>query len=252
VNILDLREPFSALSHGSWWLLSLPAVVLLWRRGGGDLGKRVSLVVFGLSLAACFAGSTLYHGVRGSDERIAFFALMDYIGIFLLIAGTYTPIAWNMMSGRWRLTVLAVAWTSAAAGIALQICCTSLPPEWRTGLYLGLGWGALFCYFDIARRLSHRAMRPFLAGGIFYSVGAVLNLLHWPILWPGVFQAHELFHLLVMAGSLSHFWFIFMVVATFDQAAIPPCPAPAPALAEAAPVRARRPARVSRLSRGIS
>ena len=93
------------------------------------------------------------------------------------------------------------------------------PPELRTGLYLGLGWGALFCYFDIARRLSHRAMRPFLAGGIFYSVGAVLNLLHWPVLWPGVFQAHELFHLFVMAGSLSHFWFILTAVATFDPAA---------------------------------
>ena len=89
----------------------------------------------------------------------------------------------------------------------------------RTGLYLGLGWGALFCYFDIARKLSHRAMRPFLAGGVFYSVGAVLNLLHWPVLWPGVFQAHELFHLFVMAGSLSHFWFILTAVATFDPAA---------------------------------
>ena len=123
MNILDLREPVSAWSHGSWLLLSLPALVLLWRRGRGDLGKRVSLVVFGLSLTACFAGSTLYHGVRGSDERIAFFALMDYIGIYLLIAGTYTPIAWNMMSGRGRVIVLTAAWLSAAGGIALQICC---------------------------------------------------------------------------------------------------------------------------------
>ncbi len=93
-------------------------------------------------------------------------------------------------------------------------------------------------------------MRPFLAGGIFYSVGAVLNLLHWPVLWPGVFEAHELFHLFVMAGSLSHFWFIFSAVATFDPAAPPR--RPAPALAEAGPVRNRRPTWVSRLSRGIS
>ncbi len=128
MNILELREPVSAWSHGSWLLLSLPAVVLLWRRGGGDLGKRISLFVFGLSLIACFAGSTLYHGVRGSQNRIALFALMDYIGIYLLIAGTYTPIARNMMSGRWRLFVLTVAWLSAAAGIALQVCCSTLAP----------------------------------------------------------------------------------------------------------------------------
>ena len=239
MNILELREPFSAWSHGSWLLLSLPAVVLLWRRGGGDLGKRVSLVVFGLSLVACFAGSTLYHGVRGSQERIAFFALMDYIGIYLLIAGTYTPIAWNMMDGRRRLIVLTAAWLLAFAGIALQACCTSLAPELRTGLYLGLGWGALFCYVDLARKLSHRRMRPFLAGGVFYSVGAVLNLLHWPILLPGTFHAHELFHLFVMAGSLSHFWFILTAVATFNPAAPPHrLPPPLPAVSH---VRTRRP-----------
>ena len=238
MNILDPREPVSAWSHGTWLLLSLPTFALLWRRGRGDFGKRVSLVVFGLSLTACFAGSTLYHGVRGSDERIAFFALMDYIGIYLLIAGTYTPIAWNMMSGRWRLIVLTVAWLSAAGGIALQFGFHSLPQGVRTGLYLGLGWGALFCYFDIARKLTHRAMRPFLAGGVFYSIGAVLNLLHWPVLWPGVFQAHELFHLFVMAGSLSHFWFILTVVATFDPAAPPH--RPPPALPEASHARTRR------------
>ncbi len=243
MNILDFREPVSAWTHGSWLLLSLPAFVLLWRRGRGDLGKRVSLVVFGLTLTACFAGSTLYHGVRGSDGQIAFFALMDYVGIYLLIAGTYTPIAWNMMSGRWRLIVLTVAWLSALAGIALQLCCHALPPELRTGLYLGLGWGALFCYLDIARKLSHRAMRPFLAGGVFYSVGAVLNLLHRPVLWPGVFEAHELFHLFVMAGSLSHFWFILTAVATFDPA--DPPRRTTSALPEASHVPTRRPTWVS-------
>ncbi len=250
MNILQFREPVNAWSHGSWLLLSIPALVLLWHRGRGDLGKRVSLVVFGLCLIACFAGSTLYHGVRGSQERIAFFALMDYIGIYLLIAGTYTPIAWNMMGDRWRGTVLMVAWLSAGAGIALQLSCDWLPPELRTGLYLVLGWGALFCYFDIARKISHRRMWPFLAGGILYSFGAVLNLLHWPVLWPGVFHAHELFHLFVMAGSLSHFWFILTVVATFDPSA-PPHRLP-PALPEVSDERTRRPTWVRRVSRGLS
>src|SRR4051812_9485123 len=101
MSFLDPREPVNTLSHGAWFVLSIPAIVLLWRRGRGDLGKRISLVVFGLSLAACFAGSTLYHGVRGSEGRISLFALVDYIGIYLLIAGSYTPIVWNVMSGRW-------------------------------------------------------------------------------------------------------------------------------------------------------
>src|SRR5262245_39494213 len=92
--LVDFREPISAWSHCLWFVLSVPATVLLWRRSGGDQSQRVSLVVFGVSLAVCYAGSTVFHAVRLPPIWIARFDALDHIGIFILIAGSYTPVAW--------------------------------------------------------------------------------------------------------------------------------------------------------------
>ena len=103
-------------------------------------------------------------------------------------------------------------------------------PMWVSTLtYLIMGWGALFCYFELARTHSHRTLLPLPLGGIFYSVGAVLNLARWPALFPGVFAAHELFHFLVIAGSACHIFFMIDVVI--------PSPEPAAALERTKPPR---------------
>src|SRR5689334_12627087 len=119
MNFFDLREPFSAWSHFAGLLLALAGTTLLWRRGAGDAAKRLSLLVFGLTLAFCYAASTLFHGVRVPAARISVFARLDGVGIFALIAGTYTPIAWSLMRGRWRLWTLAIVWGVVATATGL-------------------------------------------------------------------------------------------------------------------------------------
>src|SRR4051812_43523774 len=107
MNILmHVREPFNAWSHGLWLFVSIPATILLWRRSRGDRGKQLSLLIYGLSMAFCFSASSSFHGVIGSPGRIQAFALLDYIGIYALIAGTYTAITWNLLGERWRSTLL--------------------------------------------------------------------------------------------------------------------------------------------------
>jgi hemolysin III len=213
MDFLLFREPVNAWSHCSWLLLSVPGTVLLCLKSRGDLGKQLSMSIFGLSLAVCYAGSTLFHGVRLPMDQIAVFNLIDYIGIYVLIAGSYTPLAWNMLQGRWRLWTLSVVWAFAAACAGIQIACGMLPLSVATATYMVMGWGAIFCYFEIARRHSHRRLRLILIGGAFYTIGAAINTLAWPDPWPGVFGGHEIFHLFVMAGSLSHFLFMLTVVA---------------------------------------
>jgi len=209
----DFREPVSALTHGLWLVLSLPATLVLWRRCGSDRSRRLSFLVFGLSLACCYAGSALFHGVRVADRAgLDVYDRLDHIGIFLLIAGSYTPIAWNMFQPRWRFGVLASAWGMAAIGSMLYLSLGVLPPIVGTTIYLAMGWGALFCYVELSRFLSHKRLFPLVLGGVFYSVGAIFNLLRWPNFWPGLFGAHELFHLFVMAGSLTHYLFMLKVV----------------------------------------
>jgi hemolysin III len=212
MDLLHPREPVNTWSHGLWLLIALAGILLLWRSGGADRGRRFSLLVYGLTLVFCSGCSTLFHGVRLPEEQIRTFALLDYMGIYMLIAGTYTPIAWTFLRRNWRRGVLGLVWLWAAIGITIRLICESLPLWVSTGLYLAMGWGAIFCYIELSRHLSHRTMLPVVLGGVLYSLGAVFNLLRTPVLWPGVFEAHELFHVFVVAASLCHFYFILKVV----------------------------------------
>ena len=183
----------------------------------GDLTKRLSVLVYGLTLVFCYSASSLYHGVRLPAAEIAAFARLDGVGIFALIAGSYTPIAACLMWGRWRVWTLAIVWGVAITATVLIASGRHFSSAVGTSLYLGMGWGAVVCYFEIAQVVSHRAMLPIILGGLSYSVGAVLNLLNWPVFYPGVFEAHELFHIFVLLGSLAHYLFILHVVVPYSR-----------------------------------
>jgi hemolysin III len=230
VSFLTFREPVSAWTHGSWLLLSIPATILLWRRGHGDPARRLSLLVFGVSLAICYAGSTLFHAVRLAPSWIVWFDELDHIGIFILIAGSYTPVAWNLLHGPLKWGTLVTAWLAAMVGTAMLLACGLFSIFWSTVFYLLMGWGAVVCYIELTRAHSHRTLFPLLLGGVLYSLGAVLNLAHWPALWPGTFGTHELFHLFVMAGSAAHFVFMLEVVASADRRIGASCPLAPPSV----------------------
>ena len=171
MNFLDFREPASAWSHCAGLVLAVPGTWLLWRRSAGDSPKRLSLLIYGLTLAFCYCASTLFHGVRLPAARIAAFARLDGVGIFALIAGSYTPMAWCLMRGRWRRWTLVSVWGVAAMATAVIATGRHFPPVWGTGLYLAMGWGALACYAEIAqvgvapRVAAHRGRRPLVQPG---------------------------------------------------------------------------------------
>lgn len=221
MDFFDPREPVSSWSHFSWLLLSIPGTWLLLQRSRGNRSRQITFVIYGFSLALCLGASALFHGAKASDEWLLRLDHLDHIAIYVLIAGSYTPIAWSMMKGRSRWAVLAMVWAFAASGAA-WISTRGLPPNVvSTAMYLVMGWGSLYCYYQIARFATHRELFPLVFGGILYSVGAVFNVLHWPVLWPGAFESHELFHVFVMGGSLAHFWFMLGVVVPFTWATRP-------------------------------
>lgn len=226
MGFLDLREPVSAWTHALGLILALPATLLLLRRGRGSALKRGSLLVFGLTLAVCYGCSALYHGVRVPPAWLEWYATADYVGIYLLIAGTITPVILVLLDNRWRWGALSLTWALAAAGIALRVAARDLPMPVSTALYLVMGWGVLGCYIELARALPPGGLRLVLLGGALYTAGAVLNLLHWPALWPGVVGPHEVFHVFVLGGSLSHFLFALRVLAPFERPLSPPVARP--------------------------
>lgn len=217
----DFREQVNAWSHCSGMILAVPATAILCYRARGNLAKQVSLLIFGIGLFACYAGSTLYHGVQAPEDMLeGIYARLDFIGIYLLIAGTITPVAFNLLEGGWRWFTLILAWSLAVAGITLRIVpSVELPTTASNLLYLGMGWGGLLCYFELARMLSHKSLLPAVLGGLSYSGGAILNWVHWPVLWQGVFSTHEFFHFLVLLGSVLHFLFLLNVVVPYQRPA---------------------------------
>ena len=246
---IDLREPINAMSHGAGMLMSLPVTWLLWyhckRRNPCAVTqacrttsrctprarrceaarhhqlKMISLLVFGTTLTFCYAASALFHGLPYQGAALSPYQKLDHIGIYLLIAGTYTPIVWSMLRGRWLWGTLLIVWAVALMS-AFRIWHDGVFPVWiATPIYLTMGWGSVFCYRELARTYSHRTLLSLPMGGVFYSVGAAINLAKWPILLPGVLGSHELFHLFVIAGSASHVLFMTQVV----------IPAPWPGLA---------------------
>jgi hemolysin III len=226
--LFDLREPINALSHGAGMMLALPVTWVLWSRCGESSsrngeepwcgssryqrGKAFCLLIFGISLIVCYGISAAFHGVRLNGEPLRRLQRLDHVGIYLLIAGTYTPVAWALMRGSWSWGTLTTVWTIAIL-CASRVWYGGVLPIWvSTALYLAMGWGALFCYFHLAQTYSHRTLLPLPLGGVFYSVGAILNLLRWPVLLAGVFGAHELLHFFVIAGSACHIFFMITVV----------------------------------------
>jgi hemolysin III len=212
---LDLREPVSALTHGTWLALTPFATAMLLRAANGHRRKQIGFLVFGLTMAVCYAASMLFHSLRLPADELQWFALADFIGIYLFIAGSVTPAALVVLDGAWRRGAVAVTWGLAATGIGLRLGFVGMPRELSTALYLGMGWCVLVCYFRLARRTGHKRLWPALLGGVLYSVGAVLNLIQWPVIYPGTIEAHEVFHLFVMGGTSAHFLFMLRVVAPF-------------------------------------
>ncbi len=226
--LFDLREPMSAVSHGAAMLLAIPVTWLFWnqafalniddqpsswlRASRFQRGKAACLLIFGASLTFCYGVSAAFHGARLDAATLSMLHRLDHVGIYLLIAGSYTPVAWSLMSTAWACGTLFTVWTIAIS-CALRVWCGGVMPIWvSTSVYLTLGWGALICYFKLAQTFSHRTLIPLPLGGVFYTTGAVINLLRWPVFVPGFFAAHELFHLFVVAGSACHIYFMFDVV----------------------------------------
>ncbi|MBV9123707.1 MAG: hemolysin III family protein, partial [Planctomycetes bacterium] len=204
---LQFREPVSAWTHALWSFLAVPACLLLWHQARGRRLKQFGFLVFGLSLILCYGASAAYHAVLLPEDQIEWFCRLDHVGIYLLIAGTITPAALILLPGWWRWGILGLTWSQGVIGIGLCLAAVPLPPLVATSMYLIMGWGFLVGYFAAARVLTPQALRLAWIGGLIYTVGAAIHLSEWPALYPGVFAAHEVFHLFVMAGSAVHFWF---------------------------------------------
>lgn len=177
-------------------------IIVCWRTRS-DVPRLISLLIFGLSMVELFSVSALYHiGTWRESVRRTLRAL-DHANIFVLIAGTYTPLCFNVLSGWIRPAILITIWLLAVLGIALATL-TLRTPRWVTAsLYVGMGWVALLAFPAFLAVLPWPAIASLLLGGILYTLGAVIYARRRPDPFPRIFGFHEVFHLFVIAGSVA-------------------------------------------------
>jgi len=168
---------------------------------GADRGRpRLAAAVFAGSVAACFGASALYHRVTWTARMRLWMRRIDHAGVYLLIAGTYTPVSLLVLRGAWRPVVLTIVWAGAAAAIVLKFVWVAAPKWLAAAIGIALGWMAVVVLPQLVTRLHPAAVILLSVGGLAYTAGAVVYARRRPDPAPAVFGYHELFHALTIIG----------------------------------------------------
>lgn len=206
---LRLREPVNSLTHWLGALLALPVLgALLWYAGVREL-VWWPFVVFALSMLFLYASSASYHSFFPTERGLRWLRKLDHGAIFLLIAGTYTPVLYFGLDGRWRTGALLLIWGTALLGTLLKVATMRLPRWISTALYLGMGWIAVGLLPRLAGPLGSETLLWLGLGGLLYTVGAIIYATKRWNPRPGVFGFHEIWHLFVLGGTAAHVAMMF-------------------------------------------
>lgn len=211
--IEKFREPVNGLTHLFAAILSIGGTVVLVALAFGNWQKAVSMLVYGISLVLLFAASATYHLVKGSPKTIETLRKFDHAAIFLLIAGTYTPICYNNFTGFWKWGLLAIIWSIALAGVLIKSFYVRSPRWLSATIYLIMGWIVMLAISEMIKTLPVGAIVWIAVGGVIYSLGAIVYSTKMFNFIPGKFGFHEVWHIFVILGALAHFIAIAFYVA---------------------------------------
>jgi hemolysin III len=211
IPLMRIREPFNAGSHLVGLLLAAAGTWFLIRAATGRM-QFLGFAVYGATLILLYGASTVYHGVHLGETGLRRLRILDHIAIYFLIAGTYTPIALVTLRDAGGTTMLAASWGVAALGNPFKIRWLDAPVWLSTATYLGMGYLALAVVVPIAQIVGAGGLAWLVAGGVAYTVGAVIFALQRPDPLPEVLGYHGIWHLLVLVGSGCHFAFMVLHV----------------------------------------
>ena len=214
---ITIREPASAITHFIGMMMAVFAAAPLLVKAGLSSGQTcfAAMTVFMASMILLYGASAAYHSVNLKGKALRIFQKLDHMMIFVLIAGSYTPVCVIVLGGRPGYTLLALVWGLAIAGMLIKAFWITCPKWFSSVIYIAMGWLCLLVFGKLIRALPGAAFLWLLAGGILYTVGGIIYALKLPLFNSRHkdFGSHEVFHLFVMAGSLCHFIFMYCYVA---------------------------------------
>lgn len=214
---ITIREPGSAITHFIGMMMAVFAAVplLVKASAGTDTKTFLAMLIFIGSMILLYGASTMYHSVNLSGHKLKFFKKMDHMMIFVLIAGSYTPICLIVLGGEQGYSLLALVWGIAVVGMLIKAFWVTCPKWFSSVIYIAMGWVCILVFGELSATLPLAAFGWLLAGGIIYTIGGIIYALKLPIFNSKhkSFGSHEVFHLFVMGGSVCHFIFMYLYVA---------------------------------------
>ena len=213
---ITIREPGSAITHFIAMMAVFATVPLLVKAGiQSGWENFLAMAIFMGSMILLYGASATYHSVDLTGRSLRVFRKLDHMMIFVLIAGSYTPVCLIVLGGKLGYTLLALVWGIAAVGMLVKACWITCPKWFSSVIYIAMGWVCVLVFGPLLKTLSAPAFLWLLAGGIIYTVGGVIYALKLPIFNAKhkFFGSHEVFHLFVMGGSICHFIFMYLYVA---------------------------------------
>lgn len=205
------HEPVSGYTHAAGALLSVVGLIFLLHKAivYGDALHILAFSIFGVSMILLYTSSSLYHLLSVSDRVRLWLRKLDHSMIYVLIAGTYTPVCLLVLDGGWSWGMFIAIWGLTILGIILKLTWFNAPRWISTIFYLSLGWLAIIIFPQLIELTSIGFLSWIGIGGAAYTIGAVIYGFKKPDPIPEVFGFHEIWHLFVMAGTFSHFWAIY-------------------------------------------
>ena len=214
---ITIRETGSALTHYIAMMLAMfGAVPLLMKATNSqDMKHVVAMLIFICSMVLLYGASTLYHSVNLTGKALKAFKKIDHMMIFVLIAGSYTPVCMLVLDKAQGYPLLGIVWGTAIAGMLIKFFWVNCPKWFSSVIYIAMGWECVLVFRPLLDTLPTWAFLWLLIGGIIYTVGGVIYALKVPFLDKihKYFGLHEIFHLFIMGGSFCHFMFMFLYVA---------------------------------------
>lgn len=218
-TIKKLKEPGSAITHFIAMLMAvLAAQPLITKAFSTGTGVAGSCMVFIVSMILLYGASTIYHSFDKGERVNKILKKLDHAMIFVLIAGSYTPVCLLVVGGKTGMILLSLVWGVGIIGIIFKMCWVTCPKWLSSVMYIAMGWMCVLAFNPIMNNMSRAAFFWLLAGGIIYTIGGVLYAVKTPAVKSfnerhKYFGTHEIFHIFVMLGSLCHFVMVYNYLA---------------------------------------
>lgn len=206
---------WSAVTHGFGVLLSVIGTLLLLARASAlDCSPlhRFTFLLYGCSMITLYTASTLYHCIRCGNKGRTAFRKLDHASIYFLIAGTYTPVCLIALRGTIGWLMFITIWLLAIIGFMQTLFWINAPRQITAGIYIIMGWLAITAIYPLSMQLSFEGLLWLLLGGVIYTIGGVFYALKWPGRNNPRFGFHEIFHVLIVLGSVCHFLLMYRII----------------------------------------